>query len=243
MFVMDLIVVVMVMMVVMMAVAVAVIVVMRGGRQHGGRLRRLQRAHEGAALGPDQPEAEGGDQAVAGDLDRLFGPAHGFGGGVEQPGAYRDDHNRDQRLHQRRGKRQRDAAPRGLLVGDQIRRDHRLAVAGAGGMKNPIGKRDRQQGPDGAAVRLRGANGRGHLAVEFGLLCQQPSNEAADLRLGAARARAAERTLRQQDMRDAVERNHDQNGGGADRHAARDAAAEKMPHGQSTVILLANIAP
>ncbi len=134
----------------MMVVSKTAMIVVPGER-HRWRQRwlpRLQRAKKSAALGPDQPGAEGRDQGVACDLDHFFSPAHGFGGGVEQPGANSDNHDRDQRLHQRRGKRQRDAAPRGLLVGDQIGRDHRLAMAGAGGVKYPISKGYREQGPD-----------------------------------------------------------------------------------------------
>src|SRR6202035_5540493 len=66
MLVMDVVVVVMMVMMVM-----AVIMMMRGRRQHRGRPRRLQRADETAALGPDQPEPERRDQGVACDLDRL----------------------------------------------------------------------------------------------------------------------------------------------------------------------------
>src|SRR4029077_2838135 len=91
------------MLVVMMVVSVAGMVVGRrcDERHRRQRLRRLQRANESAALSPDQPGAKGCDQGVACDLDHLFGPAHGAGGGVEQPGAGPDDCDRDQRLHQR----------------------------------------------------------------------------------------------------------------------------------------------
>ena len=68
--------------------------------------------------------------------------------------------DRDQRLQQRRDERQHDAAPGGLLVGDEIGGDHRLAVAGAGGVKDAVGKGDRQQRPHRRAVGLRGADGR-----------------------------------------------------------------------------------
>ena len=78
-----------------------------------------------------------------------------------------------------------DAAPRGLLVGHQIGRDHRLAMAGAGGVKDAIGKGDREQRPHRRAVGLGGANGRGNLAIEFRLSCQQPSDNATELRPGA----------------------------------------------------------
>ena len=159
MLVMDVIVVVAVMMVVMVAVAVIMMVGRRSRRHRRQRPLDLKRADEAAALGPDQPRAERRYQGVACNLDHLLGIAHGAGGGIEQPGANRDDHYRDQRLHQCGGKRQHDAAPGCLLVGDQIGRDHRLAVAGSGGMKDPVGKGYRKQGPDRRSVRLRGADG------------------------------------------------------------------------------------
>ena len=215
---------------------------MRGRRQHGRRPRRLQRANKAAALGPDQPGAERRDQGVACDLDRLFRPAHGPGGGIQQPGANRDDRHRDQRLHQRGGERQHDAAPHGLLVGDQIGRDHRLAVAGSGGMKDAVSKGDREQGPDRRAVGLRGADGRGHLAVKFRLFCQQPSEDAAYLRLGCRQAAARRTDFGPSGADGAVERQNNENGGGADRQRAREPGGSR-PHGHCTVILLANIIP
>ena len=87
-----------------MVVAVMMVVtwpmVMTRQMRHGGvdrRLgaRRLQRAHKTAALGPHQPGAEGCDQAVACDLDRLLGAAHGLRGDVQQPRADADQKHRD----------------------------------------------------------------------------------------------------------------------------------------------------
>src|SRR5690349_9319164 len=82
-----------------------------------------------AALDPDQPRADQRDQGVAHQLDDALGIAHLPGGGVEQGRGDADDRDGNQRLKQRRGKRQHDAAPPGFLVCDQIGRDHRLAVA------------------------------------------------------------------------------------------------------------------
>ncbi len=67
------------MVVVVMVVSMTGMIVVPGQCQRGHRLRRLQRANEPAALGPDQPGTEGRDQGVADDLDHLFGAAHGFG--------------------------------------------------------------------------------------------------------------------------------------------------------------------
>src|SRR4051794_34063193 len=88
----------MMMAVVVVVMTVIVVVMHRGQRRVGAR--RLQRAHEAAALGPDQSGAEQRDQAVAGDLDRLLRPAHGLRGGVKQPGADADQDDGDERLQQ-----------------------------------------------------------------------------------------------------------------------------------------------
>ena len=48
------------------------VIVMMMRRRHRRLRLRLQRAHKPAALGPDQPGAEGRDQAIADDLDRLL---------------------------------------------------------------------------------------------------------------------------------------------------------------------------
>ena len=101
--------------------------------------------------------------------------------------------DRDQRLQERRGEGQDDAAPPGLLIGDEIGRDHRLAVARAGGVKDPVGESESRTAPDRAAVGLRAADGAGEHAVEFGLLGEQPAGEAVGGRRRAARRAVARR--------------------------------------------------
>ena len=227
---------------VIVRMAVVVAMMMRGAGDRRYRRSLLQRAREPAALGPDQPGAERRDQRIARDLDGPFSTAHGFGSGVEQPGTNPHDQDGNQRLHQRRGERQHDAAPRGLLVGDQIGRDHRLAMAGTGGVEDAVGERDRQQRPDRRAVRLGGADGRGHLAVEFRLLGENPADDAAGPRFGGT-LRGAERRLRQHHMHQPVEQHHPGHRRGAHHQAAREPRAGFRDHGHCTVILLANIAP
>jgi hypothetical protein len=94
-------------------------------------------------------------------------------------------------------------------------------VAGAGGVKNAVGKGDAKQRPDRAAIRLRRAYGRRHLAIEFGLFGEDPSDDAADLRLGW-RPRTAERILRHQRMQGGVENDHGRERRGRDRHASHE---------------------
>jgi hypothetical protein len=110
-------------------------------------------------------------------------------------------------------------------------------------VENAISKGDQKQRPDRRSLRLGGANGRGHFAIKFRLFCQDPTDNARELRLGASWARAAERRLRHQGVNDAVEHQDAHQGGGTDHKAAREAATGVRPHGQSTMILLANIAP
>jgi len=101
---------------------------------------------------------------------------------------------------------------------------------------------NRQKRPDRAAVGLGGANGRRHPAIEFGLLHEQPANDTADLCI-RSRARTAERILCQHIVQRAIGDETD----GCDRQASpRYLSAcchTGIPQGQSTEILLANIAP
>ena len=164
--------------------------------RNGGGPRRLYGAQQAAALAPHQPCAECRDQAVTCDFDDALDAAHGLGGDVEQPRADADDQHRDQRLRQRGDERQHDAAPRGLLIGDEIGGDHRLAVTGTRGVEDAVSERNAEQRPHGAAIVLRRADRRRHGPVEFGLLREQPADDAADL-LVRHRTRTAERVLRQ----------------------------------------------
>src|SRR4029453_6299458 len=102
------IIVVMVIMSMMVAVVMVMTVVMvvMHRRQPRLRARGAPRAHGTPPLGPDQRGAKQGDQAVAGDLDRLLRPAHGLRGGIEQPGADADQHDGDEGLQQPRDERQ-----------------------------------------------------------------------------------------------------------------------------------------
>ena len=117
-------------------------------------MQRLRGRDERASLHPQQPHADKNNERIAQNLDRIDGAGHRGGGGIEQRRRNAHDQHCDERLHQRRGKRQHDPAPPGLLVGDEIGRDHRLAVTRAGGMEDAVEKRQPQQAPGRAAVRL-----------------------------------------------------------------------------------------
>ena len=124
----------------------------RGRQLQVGFARYRQRTEKAATLDPNQPRAERRDQPITCDLDGALGTAHGPGGNVEQPCTDPDDHHRDQRLRQRGGEGQRDAAPRCFLVGDEIGRDHRLAMSRPGRVEDAVSERDAEQRPDRAAI-------------------------------------------------------------------------------------------
>ena len=164
------------------------------GADRGRAMERLQRADERASLHPQQPQPDQDDERIAHDLDPVDRALHGRRGGIEQRRRDADDHHRDQRLQQRGGERQHHAALPGLLVGDQVGRDHRLAVAGSGGVKHAIEERDAEQGPGRAAVGLGGADRARERAIEFGLLGEDPAEHPAGRgRRRALRPRHAER--------------------------------------------------
>ena len=166
--------------------------------------------------------------------------AHHLRRGADQNGGDGDDHDGGQRLQQRRGERQRDAAPPGLLIGEQVGRDHRLAVAWAGGMENAVDERDAHQSPIGRAIGLGCADEAGQRAVEQRLLGEDPAGDAGDRR----RAKGAERSgLRRRGVCQRVrgQRQHQ------DHRRQSNAAGQPRPgaalHGQFTAIRLAKFAP
>ena len=104
-------------------------------------------------------------------------------------------------------------------------------------MEHPIGKRDAEQRPQGAAIRLGGADQAGKLTIELGLLGEDVADDAAALRRGGRRPRDAERGLgmcgRNRDDRQQRGREPD----------TRDQTPPHMSHGQLTAILFANTEP
>ena len=127
------------------------------------------------------------------------------------------------------------AAPPGLFVGDEVRGDHRLAVARTGGVEDAIGERYAHEPPERRAVALGGTNEPRQFAVEQSLLAQEPAEQASCRRLahGGERARLRGRLLAQ---RAACEHSEDKD----TKHQARLGVAR---HGQFTDIRLAKFAP
>ena len=237
--------------VVVMRVVMAMIVVMMPmimmmrmrGRGSADALRRAQQrpfGEEAPALGVEKLRAHQRDQRIARDLDPPHRGAHRLRGRAEQRRRDADHGDRDQRLHQRGGKREHDAALPGLLVGDQVGRDHRLAVTRPRGVENSVREGEPHQQPCGAAVGLGVADRARQQPVELGLLGEQPAGDAR------RRRRRRRRALRRSEwiLRERVGRADDES------HADQredDQVCLAPPgqgrHGHFTAILLANCAP
>ena len=130
----------------------------RRRRSCSGRSCRAQRSTNSARpLTQISRSADQRDQRVARRSRSTYGAAFMVAAvALQQHRGDADDRHRDQRLQQRRGEGQHDAAPPGLLVGDQVGRDHRLAVAGPGGVEDAV---ERTTGR--AALHTRAAVGLG----------------------------------------------------------------------------------
>ena len=121
-------------------------------------------------------------------------------------------------------------------------RDHRLAVTGAGGVKNAVGKEIPSSVQTAWPSDWR-PNRRRHLVVEFDCLTAAIRRRRPPA-AGAA-VRTAERCLRHQDMHDSVEHpngRHGQEEIASPARAITPGFSARL-HGQVTVISLANIAP
>jgi len=119
------------------------------GADRGRAVQRPQRREESPPFDPQEPQTDNDDQGVAHGFDHVHGIVHGRCRRIEQRCGDAYHHHCEQRLDQCRSERQHDAPPPSL---PEIRRDHRLAVAGSGGVKNPIEERQSEQAPGGMAV-------------------------------------------------------------------------------------------
>ena len=113
--------------VVMMAVIVTMMIVLL-------RLLRPQQAEQRPPLHPQEPQAHDADHRETDDHGPAHGVTHRLGRGVEQHCGGRHDDDCRQRLKDRRSEGQNDAAPPRLVIGDEVGRDHRLAVTGPRGV-------------------------------------------------------------------------------------------------------------
>src|SRR5262249_55430245 len=104
------------------------------------------------------------------------------------------------------------------------------------GMEDAVRKRNSKQGPERAGVGLGGANQTRERAIEFGLLGEDPADDAAALRRWCTWARNAKRCLcMSEHCGDEQHSNH--------KGDPRDPPPRQTFHGQLTAILFANIAP
>ena len=147
-----------------------------------------QRRGERAALPPDEPEANGGDAAIAQKLEPVGRAVHFRGGRVEDEAGRADQHDRDRRLQQRREQRQSRAPFQRAFVGEHVGGDHRLAVARSRGVKDAIGEAERDQAPGCARVAVKRMDLGRHQMGEARLFGEKPAGDAA---LGAPAALAA----------------------------------------------------
>ena len=131
-----------------------------------------------AALGPRELQPEDRDHRVTCDFDPAHGVVHRASRHAYKARCDANEDDRNDRLQHRRDEGQDDTAPPGFVVRDHVRRNHRLAVAGAGGVKDAVEKRHTKQRPCRGAICLCGADQSGKLAIELGLLGEYPADDA-----------------------------------------------------------------
>ncbi len=96
---------------------------------------------QGAALSPSEREPEQHDHAIGAELENTHGLVHRLRGGAEHERRNPHQRNRRDGLRDRGREGEHDPAFHRRVVGDEIGRDHRLAVAGPRRVKNPVEKR------------------------------------------------------------------------------------------------------
>ena len=99
-----------------------------------------QRSQQRPALHPQKTQTDQQNERVTDDLDHPHGIAHSLRRDAKEGSGNRDDGDGGHRLQNGGCKREHDAAPPGLVVGHQIRRDDRFAVARSRRMKDAIEK-------------------------------------------------------------------------------------------------------
>ena len=93
-----------------------------------------------------------------------------------------DEHHRGHRLQRRGNERDHHAAPDRLLIGDDIGRDDRLAMAGPDGVHDAIEEaQSRQDGCGGnGIVGLEALDAAGELSLHGLLRVDHPAEKGAD---------------------------------------------------------------
>ncbi len=214
---------------------------------------RPPQPQEGATLHPQEPHPNQNDQRIAHHLDDAHGVAHHLGGGAQEHRGDADQRHGGDRLQDGRGEGQHHTALPGLVIGDEVRRDHRLAMAGSGSVEDAVEERQAHQSIGRGAVGLGRADEPGELAIELCLLGEDPAGETADL--DRRRAAAGAERLRQRGVKrrsDQEDDNKRQRNARPRRISCRTGHRElplaaprsvSTHQGQCTRILLENCAP
>ncbi len=148
-------------MLIVLVVTMHVIVLLDAGGGFVSDPQLVDCLQKSAPFDPQQPCTEKRDEAVADDLNDANGVAHQLRRRAKENGGDRDDGHRGQGLHDCRGERERDTSAPCLLIGEQVRGNHRLAVARPGRMENAVGERDAEQPkPSVLAERIMPASAR-----------------------------------------------------------------------------------
>src|SRR5262249_15800542 len=177
------------------------------------------------------------DQGITDNLNDADGVTHRFGRRAKKCCGDADNGNSGECLQDRRRKRQHDATAPGFVIRDQIRRNHRLSVAGSGGMKKAVKERNAKQCISRAPVSLGGADQTGQRAIEFCLLGENPAREPSHFR----RRRSARNAkwLR----KGAVCRRDKKQNAGDQQDISCQVESRDLRQGQCTRSLFANWAP
>src|SRR6476469_9751384 len=123
---------------VMMVVIVPVMMIMSVIVRRAGIRATTQQPQESAALYPQQAQPNQHDQGITDDLDNADCLTHCFGSGAQHGCSNADNGDGGECLKDRGRKRQHNAAPPCLIIGDQIGRDDRLAMAGTGSVEDAV---------------------------------------------------------------------------------------------------------
>ena len=118
-------------MLIVLVVTMHVIVLLDAGGGFVSDPQLVNCLQKSAPFDPQQSCTEKRDEAVADDLNDANGVAHQLRGRAKENGGDRDDGHRGQGLHDGRGERERDASAPCLLIGEQVRGNHRLAMSQA----------------------------------------------------------------------------------------------------------------
>ena len=195
---------------------------------------RAQGGGKAAPLCPYETRAEQRDGDIACDLDRLRGVRHLPGRRVEDERRDRDEGDGDQPLQQGgKGCKQQPALQLDL-VGDHVGGEHRLAVAGAGGMEDAIGEACARQRKKGVRACFQRARGGLQLGVKLVLPGENQPGEAGRRAGGLLPADGEGMALRERRME------HEKQEG---RGARRETPPTQGAHGQATMARVASFMP